>query len=149
MRLVYAVKVSLSPDVTYHFSQFGLWCFPEMAFGLIIVCVPMTPKFLKHWRLFNELTQTLKPLVSWHRAGTWPRAAGVKTHGNQYTELGRKKAISHTYTKRNQGESDSETLRGSQQELAIVNQIVRTIDIVTIEEVGASYPLPNHPPWNG
>lgn len=47
LRLYYAIRLSQTGDITYYATITGLCAYPEMAFGIIAGCLPVTPKFFR------------------------------------------------------------------------------------------------------
>ncbi|KAL8729343.1 MAG: hypothetical protein Q9181_005041 [Wetmoreana brouardii] len=52
VRLVYAIKLSISDDISYYSWLTEIWTHPEMASAIIVACLPVSPKF------FQRLQQT-------------------------------------------------------------------------------------------
>lgn len=50
VRLYYAVELFRSSDITYYTSLMGLLTLPEMASGILIVCLPVSPKFFQSFK---------------------------------------------------------------------------------------------------
>ena len=51
LRTYYAWQIVKSPDVTYNMLFMGLWAYAEISIGIIVSCLPVFPKFLKHINL--------------------------------------------------------------------------------------------------
>lgn len=66
VRLVYAVKLYTNTDLTYYSWLAGVWTHPEMASGVIVACLPVSPKFfqmLQHTRFFSRIGSSLQSLL--------------------------------------------------------------------------------------
>ena len=48
LRTYYTWKVVKEPDISYNIIVMGLWTLAEIATGLIISCLPVLPRFLRH-----------------------------------------------------------------------------------------------------
>ena len=48
MRTYYSYQVRTSLDKSYNLELMGLWCWAELAIGIIVGCLPVTPKFFRH-----------------------------------------------------------------------------------------------------
>ena len=49
LRTYYTFKVVQSPDVSYNITIMGLWTWAEITTGIIISCLPVLPKFFRHF----------------------------------------------------------------------------------------------------
>ena len=56
MRIYSAVLLYQSKDVTFWGAILGLWSFPEMGFGIIIACLPCSPRFIQAVKYAGILT---------------------------------------------------------------------------------------------
>ena len=66
VRLVYAVKLYTHTDLTYYSWLAGVWTHPEMASGVIVACLPVSPKFfqmVQNTRLFSHIGSSLQSLL--------------------------------------------------------------------------------------
>ena len=48
MRTYYSYQVPKSFDKSYNLELMGLWGWAELAIGIIVGCLPVTPKFFQH-----------------------------------------------------------------------------------------------------
>ena len=48
VRTYYSYQVPKSLDKTYNLELMGLWGWAELAIGIIVGCLPVTPKFFQH-----------------------------------------------------------------------------------------------------
>ena len=48
MRTYYSYQVPKSFDKTYNLELMGLWGWAELAIGIIVGCLPVTPRFCQH-----------------------------------------------------------------------------------------------------
>ena len=48
VRTYYSFQVPKSPDKTYTLELMGLWGWAELATGIIVSCLPVMPKFIRH-----------------------------------------------------------------------------------------------------
>lgn len=62
LRTYYTWKIVKSPDVSYHMLQMGLWTEAEISTGIIISCLPVIPKFIRHFgpKVYGSLLLRLK-----------------------------------------------------------------------------------------
>lgn len=73
IRLYYTIKLARSKDVTYYISIMGMWTLPEIASGILAMCLPVSPKFFRSlkdstlWSSLKRIFQPfrLKPDVLW------------------------------------------------------------------------------------
>lgn len=47
IRLSYTIKLARSKDITYYNSIMGVWTLPEIASGILAMCLPVSPKFFR------------------------------------------------------------------------------------------------------
>lgn len=69
----YSIRLSKSEDITYHVGILGLWSLPEMASGLLAICLTVSPRF------FQSLKYTTIPSwisISRPRLGRSSKTAG-------------------------------------------------------------------------
>ena len=62
-----AVKLYLTPDITYYGWLMGLWTWAEMTSGFLVACLPVTPKFaqsLSQTKLLSRTSSLLKSFRS-------------------------------------------------------------------------------------
>ncbi|KAI1169445.1 hypothetical protein F4777DRAFT_233058 [Nemania sp. FL0916] len=52
-RLSFSVQYSTSPDISYKFSQVGLWSLAEVTIGFIVLCGPSVPKELGYMGVYR------------------------------------------------------------------------------------------------
>ena len=48
LRTYYSFKVPKSSDRTYNLELMGLWSWAELTIGIIVGCLPVLPKFIRH-----------------------------------------------------------------------------------------------------
>ena len=91
-RLSYAVKVYRSADITYYSWYTGLWTLPELAFGIVVACLPLLPKFLQGLKetatpskIVVSLKSLLKSINVTSRGSTDNYSAGKSTNSNAPT----------------------------------------------------------------
>ncbi|KAL8786451.1 MAG: hypothetical protein Q9213_002767 [Squamulea squamosa] len=66
VRLGYASKLYTHEDITYYSWVTGVWTHPEMAAGIIVACLPVSPKFfqgLQQTRFFSQIDFSLQSLL--------------------------------------------------------------------------------------
>ena len=61
VRLSFAIKLLSTTDITYYAWLTGLWTYPEMASGILVACLPVSPKF---FQALNETGAFLKVRTS-------------------------------------------------------------------------------------
>lgn len=49
LRTYYAWQIVQSRDISYNVVKMGLWTYAEIAIGTIVSCMPVLPKFLRHF----------------------------------------------------------------------------------------------------
>ncbi|KAF2179435.1 hypothetical protein K469DRAFT_641330 [Zopfia rhizophila CBS 207.26] len=62
LRLYYSVKLSKTEDISYVGSMMGAMSLPELGFGFLVACLPVTPKFVK-FAMNTRLGTTLRSLL--------------------------------------------------------------------------------------
>lgn len=76
IRLYYTVILSHSSDVTYYTSVMGLWTIPEMASGILALCLPVSPRFfqsLKESKHLSGVRSSLRSFLQLSRTDrSWP-----------------------------------------------------------------------------
>ena len=63
LRTYYTWKVVKNPDISYNIIVMGLWTLAEIATGIIVSCLPVFPKFVRHagpqiYRAFSTSSQS-------------------------------------------------------------------------------------------
>ncbi|KAL8654373.1 MAG: hypothetical protein Q9210_001533 [Variospora velana] len=61
-----AIKLYTHHDITYYPRFTGLWTHPEMVSGILVACLPVSPKFfqkLQQTRFFSQLGSSLQSLL--------------------------------------------------------------------------------------
>ena len=48
LRTYYTWKITYAPDVSYYTMIVGLWTDAELATGILVCCLPVTPRFFQH-----------------------------------------------------------------------------------------------------
>ena len=66
MRTYYSFQAPKSSDRSYNWQLVGLWSWAELAIGIIVGCLPFTPKFVQHVgpKTLNILKIVFRPKVS-------------------------------------------------------------------------------------
>lgn len=75
IRCYYAVQLARSNDVTYHVGLMVLWTVPEVASGILAMCLPVSPKFFRHIKDSNLWSGPKSFIFSFWRPKTeakWP-----------------------------------------------------------------------------
>lgn len=49
LRTYYAWQIVQSRDISYNVAKMGFWTYAEIAIGTIVSCMPVLPKFLRHF----------------------------------------------------------------------------------------------------
>ena len=49
LRTYYAWEIVQSRDISYNVCKMGFWTFAEIAIGIIVSCMPVLPKFFRHF----------------------------------------------------------------------------------------------------
>ncbi|MCJ1470266.1 hypothetical protein MMC07_008911 [Pseudocyphellaria aurata] len=94
MRLVFSVKLIHATDVTYVVVPLGLWSDAEVASGIICGCMPVTPRFLRHFlpiiksRLLSSRDDDKGNGFSPMEAAAATKVAGRRVSGGGFMELG-------------------------------------------------------------
>lgn len=67
IRLSFAIRLYETTDITYYSWLTGLWTYPEMASGILVACLPVSPKFfqaLNEKGAFSKVRTSLKSLLT-------------------------------------------------------------------------------------
>lgn len=81
-RLVYSARFSNSTDTSYFYSLVGICSFAEVTCGMVILCVPFTPKALT--RLAQTSSQVFASRKSWTSTQVLRRSDASKTRGSSW-----------------------------------------------------------------
>ena len=154
MRLYYAVKLSQSGDISYYADIMGLCSYPEMASGIIIGCLPVSPKFFQNlgqtqfitnmgssirslfglsksdslWS-FSKRTGGTKPINPWDHsseAKSWSKRYSPSLEGHELIPVSRN-------TSSNSNVVDGAPVTFTQSPKADAH-IMRTVHIAAVEE---------------
>jgi hypothetical protein len=165
VRLHYAIELSQSSDITYYTSLMGLLTLPEMASGIVIVCLPVSPKFFqsfKEIKFFSSMGASWRSIlrVSGSRSfWTSGSRSGEASSNNNKKWTRHNGAVKDSYEMthgRREGSSDSKmpintSLEGPQDWKAN-SQFMRTVQITSKDEPrDASMPELRYGttnPWN-
>ena len=67
IRTIYTIELLISPsDVAFSTWRFGIWTIPEMASGIIVSCLPVSPKFfqtLGETRIISRVKSAMRSLL--------------------------------------------------------------------------------------
>ena len=63
LRTYYAWQIVQSRDISYNVVKMGFWTYAEIAIGTIVSCMPVLPKFFRHFgpRLYATFASKFKP----------------------------------------------------------------------------------------
>ena len=88
MRTYYSFQVPKSSDRTYKLEFMGLWSWAELTIGIIVGCLPVLPKFIRHIgaKVCSTFSSTSKDGVS---AAHGPIARKTLLKATAFTEIQR------------------------------------------------------------
>ena len=90
VRCYYSVKMSRSEDITYYVGLVALWTSPEMASGILSVCLPVSPRFFRHLKvshLWSGLGSSLRSFFRPKTEATWNPGTHLVVDDNKASKL--------------------------------------------------------------
>ena len=112
IRTTYAEAINESPDRTYNLCAVGLWTYAEIAIGIIVACLPVTPRFFKSIRNslhFGYIFKSANESSSDSAGLKWETKSSAKLKG-RFTKDHSAAGSNDTHNPRSQLQGDYYTL---------------------------------------
>lgn len=62
--LYYRIRVYQTGDISYYYVIAGNWSYPELTFGIMVACLPVSPKFVQavaKWKCISRMKTSRRP----------------------------------------------------------------------------------------